>query len=137
MGGEVIRGLVARKANLLVVDYDPEALRNVAGPHVATLYGDVSEPEFASTLPFHETESVICAVPNPSTNLVLLQTLRRYDFTGGICLTALDARAAEMLGGDDDVTVIRPFKMAAQNIVNQIDIPIKGDVRVDPPSEPV
>lgn len=137
MGGEVIRGLVARGANLLVVDYDPQALKDVTGPNVATLYGDVSEPEFAASLPFHETESVICAVPNPSTNLVLLQTLRRYDFGGGICLTAPDTRAAEMLSADDDVTVIRPFKMAAQNIVSQIDIPIKGDKRVDPPSEPV
>ena len=127
---------MARRANLLVVDYDPQALNILAGPHVTTLYGDVSEPEFAASLPFHETESVICAVPNPSTNLVLLQTLRRYEFTGAICLTALDSRAAEMLS-DDGVTVIRPFKMAAQNIVSQIDIPIKGERRVDPPSEPV
>jgi Kef-type K+ transport system membrane component KefB len=137
MGGEVIRGLVARRAILLVVDYDPQALKDVAGPQVTTLYGDVSEPEFAASLPFHETKSVICAVPNPSTNLVLLQTLRRYDFTGGICLTALDVRAAEMLSGDEDVTVIRPFKVAAQNIVSQINIPIKGETRVDPPNEPV
>lgn len=137
LGGEVAKGLAARHANLLVVDYDPQALRRIAGPNVTTLYGDVSEPDFAASLPFHETESVICAVPSPSTNLVLLQTLRRYDFTGGICLTALDSRTADMLSDYGDVNIIRPYLVAAQSVVNQIDIPIKGVKRVDPPNEPV
>ena len=137
LGGEVVRGLVNRHANLLVVDYDPRTLRNIAGPNITTLYGDVAEPDFAASLPFHETDSVICAVPSPSTNLVLLQTLRRYEFTGSICLTAMDARTADMLNEYGDVTIIRPYSVAAQNIVSQIDIPIKGEVRVDPPNEPV
>lgn len=137
LGGEVARELAARHANLLVVDYDPHALRNIAGPNIATLYGDVSEPDFAASLPFHETESVICAVPSPSTNLVLLQTLRRYDFEGGICLTAMDTRTADMISEYGDVSIIRPYSVAAQSVVSQIDIPIKGNVRVDPPNEPV
>lgn len=137
LGGEVARSLAARNAHLLVVDYDPHALRNIAGPNIATLYGDVSEPDFAATLPFHETDSVICAVPSPSTNLVLLQTLRRYDFVGGICLTAMDGRTADMLSEYGDVRIIRPYSVAAQSVVNQIDIPIKGERRVDPPNEPV
>jgi FlaA1/EpsC-like NDP-sugar epimerase len=137
LGGEIARGLAAREANLLVVDYDPQVLRNIAGPHITTLYGDVSEPDFAASLPFHETDSVICAVPGPSTNLVLLQTLRRYDFTGGICLTAMDARTADMLSKDGDVTIIRPYSVAAQSVVSQIDIPIKGERRPGSPDEPV
>jgi hypothetical protein len=137
LGGEVARGLAARGANLLVVDYDPQALRNSSGPNITTLYGDVSEPDFAATLPFHETDSVVCAVPSPSTNLVLLQTLRRYDFDGSICLTAMDARTADMLSQDGDVTIIRPYSVAAQNVVSQIDIPLKSEKRVDPPNEPI
>ena len=137
LGGEVARGLALRHAHLLVVDYDPQALRNIAGSNITTLYGDVSEPDFAASLPFHETDSVICAVPSPSTNLVLLQTLRRYDFDGGICLTAMDERTADMLSQDGDVTIIRPYSVAAQNVVSQIDIPLKSEKRVDPPNEPV
>lgn len=137
LGGEVARGLAARHANLLVVDYDPHALRHIAGPNIATLYGDVSEPDFAASLPFHETESVICAVPSPSTNLVLLQTLRRYDFEGGICLTAMDTRTADMLSEYGDVRIIRPYSVAAQSVVSQVDIPIRSEKKVDPPNEPV
>jgi hypothetical protein len=58
--------------------------------------------------------------------VVLLQTLRRFEFTGGICLTAMDARTAEMLEEYGGVRVIRPFKMAAQNIVSEMDLPVKA-----------
>lgn len=127
LGGEVIQGLLQRNAELLVVDYDPNALRQIEGPHVTTLYGDVSEPEFAASLPFHETNSVICAVPNPATNVVLLQTLKRYDFHGRICLTALDTRTADLLSEEPGVTVIRPFLMAAESIVTTMNVPVKAE----------
>lgn len=137
LGGEIARGLALKHAQLLVVDYDPQALRKIGGPNITTLYGDVSEPDFSASLPFHETESVICAVPSPSTNLVLLQTLRRYDFEGRICLTAMDARTAAMFDEYGGVTIIRPYSVAAQSVVAQADIPIRSDRRVEPPDEPV
>jgi Kef-type K+ transport system membrane component KefB len=137
LGGDVIAGLLARGAVLLVVDYDPQALRNISGPHVDKLYGDVAEPEFAASLPYHETKTVVCAVPDPSTNLVLLQTLQRLKFDGSICLTAMDERSSELLSNHPEVTVIRPFRMAAQSIVSNLSIPVHAEIRVDPPSEPV
>jgi Kef-type K+ transport system membrane component KefB len=137
LGGDVIRGLIARGAVLMVVDYDPQALRKIAGPHVDTLYGDVAEPEFASSLPFHETTSVVCAVPDTTTNIVLLQTLQRVKFTGNICLTAMDRRSSELLSNFPDVTLIQPFQMAAQSIVTNLSIPVQKEVQVTPPDEPV
>ena len=136
LGGDVIRGLLARGAVLLVVDYDPQALRKIAGPHVDTLYGDVAEPEFAASLPFHETKTVICAVPDPTTNIVLLQTLQRLDFDGEACLTAMDQRTSDLLSSHPRVTLIRPFNMAAQSIVSNLTIPVLAE-RFDQPNEPV
>ncbi len=137
LGGDVIRGLRNRGAVLLVVDYDPNALRQVAGPHVDTLYGDVADPEFAASLPFHETRTVICTAPNPSTNLVLAETINRIGFDGEVLLTALDGRTAELLGGDDEVTVVRPFRMAAERIVDRVSVPRKTQEPFKPPNEPV
>lgn len=136
LGGDVIRGLLARGAVLLVVDYDPQALRKIAGPHVDTLYGDVAEPEFAASLPFHETKTVICAVPDPTTNIVLLQTLQRLNFDGEACLTAMDQRTSDLLSEHPNVTLIRPFNMAAQSIVSNLTIPVLAE-RFDQPNEPV
>lgn len=127
LGGSVIRGLRERGAVLLVVDYDPDKLRQVAQRDIDTLYGDVADPEFVGALPYQETGSVICAVPSPSTNLILMQTLQQIGFRGDISLTALDSRTAEVLESYENVTVIRPFEIAAESIVNQQEVPVKSE----------
>jgi Kef-type K+ transport system membrane component KefB len=127
LGGDVIDGLRQRGAVLLVVDYDPDKLRQVAKRDIDTLYGDVADPEFAASLPFQETDSVVCAVPSPSTNLVLLQTLQQIGFTGGVSLTALDSRTADLMESYENVTVIRPYQMAAESIVTQLDVTVEAE----------
>jgi Kef-type K+ transport system membrane component KefB len=117
LGSSVIAGLAAKSAKLLVVDQDPRALNNVSADAVEILFGDVSDPEFASSLPLNEADAVICTVHDRSTNLVLLETLTRYGFQGRICLTAMDAPTARMLAENKNVTVIKPLKMAANKIV--------------------
>lgn len=126
MGAQVVEGLMGRDAVLLVVDVDPAALKVAKSLGADTLYGDVSDPEFSSHLPLHETQTVICAVPDPTTNLVLLDTLKRQEFDGKICLTALDARTAKMLESDG-VTVIRPFQMAANRLISGLDITVRAE----------
>jgi Kef-type K+ transport system membrane component KefB len=117
LGSSVAAGLKAKGAKLLVVDQDPRALKSVASENVETLFGDVSDPEFAANLPLNETDAVICTVHDRSTNLVLLETLTRFGFEGRICLTAMDEPTAKMLAENKSVTVIKPLKMAANTIV--------------------
>ena len=90
------------------------------GEGVETLFGDISDPEFAASLPLNETDAVICSVHDRSTNLVLLETLTRFNFDGRICLTAMDDATAKMLSDNANVTVIRPLKMAANRIVDAL-----------------
>lgn len=120
LGSSVVQGLQEKGAQLLVVDQDPRALKKVSPEGVETLFGDVSDPEFASSLPLNEADAVICTVHDRSTNLVLLETLTRFGFEGRICLTAMDPTTAKMLGEHDNVTVIRPLKMAANRIVDAL-----------------
>jgi len=60
---------------------------------------------------------VVCAAPDRATNLVVLETLQRLGFTGSVCLTALDRATADTFESYEQVTVIRPFQMAAQSVV--------------------
>lgn len=120
LGHSVVAGLKSKGAKLLVVDQDPRALKNISAESVETLFGDVSDPEFASSLPINEADAVICTVHDRSTNLVLLETLTRFGYKGRICLTAMDESTAKMLGENKDVTVIKPLKMAANRIVDAL-----------------
>ena len=120
LGCSVVRGMQDKGGRLVVVDQDPRALKAVRGEGVETLFGDISDPEFAASLPLNETDAVICSVHDRSTNLVLLETLTRFSFEGRICLTAMDDATAKLLSENKDVTVIRPLKMAASRIVDAL-----------------
>jgi len=129
LGSSVTVGLLDKNANLLVVDSDPQALKRLRQKRVTTLYGDISDADFASTLPLNETDAIICTVQDRSTNLVLLETLGRFGFEGSICLTAMDEPTAKLFQEKSGVTVIRPLKMAAHRIVENLPKPRK---RKDP-----
>jgi Kef-type K+ transport system membrane component KefB len=127
LGSNVIDGLAARGANLLVVDQDPGALSKLSAQGIATLYGDISDPEFSFSLPLNEADAVICTAQERSTNLVLLETLDRFGFSGQICLTAMDSPTANLLQDHPRVTVIRPLGMAASSIIEALPQPRNRD----------
>jgi Kef-type K+ transport system membrane component KefB len=118
LGSSVIKGLVEKQARLLVVDHNPDLLGQLSKQGIETLYGDISEPEFTSSLPIFESDAVICTAQERSTNLVLLESLKRFDYQGSICLTAMDEPTAKMLQGEPGVIVIRPLSMAADRIID-------------------
>ena len=120
LGSNVIGGLAEKGANLLVVDHNPDALSKLASEGFATLYGDISDPEFAYSLPLNEADAVICTAQERGTNLVLLETLDRFGYEGQICLTAMDAPTALLLQDHPRVTVIKPLKMAANSIIETL-----------------
>lgn len=120
LGSNVIGGLVEKGANLLVVDHNPDALSKLASEGFATLYGDISDPEFAYSLPLNEADAVICTAQERGTNLVLLETLDRFGYEGQICLTAMDAPTALLLQDHPRVKVIKPLKMAANSIIETL-----------------
>ena len=123
LGSSVITGLREKNANLLVIDTDPQALKAVRAKKVTTLYGDISDADFASSLPLNEADAIICTVQERSTNLVLLETLSRFNFQGSICLTAMDERTAQLFQEKPGVTVIKPLNMAAARIVTNLPEP--------------
>ncbi len=119
-GSAIIQGLRDKGGHVLVVDYDPDTIRRLRESGVETLYGDVGEPEFAGHLPLHEARSIICAVPDPVANLILLDSVRKLGFDRRVCLTAMDNNAARAFAGRDEVSVMRPFATTAQKVVDQL-----------------
>ncbi len=120
LGRQIIEGLTSAGAKLLVVDFDPRALKRVKQYGVDTLYGNVDEPEFAKSLPLHEASSVVCAVAVPTTNLLLQQSIRRVGFDGSVWLTALDSRTVDRLDKGPGVTIVQPFQLAADTLVREL-----------------
>ena len=119
-GSEVISGLTTPGSSVLAVDLDPDALARARELGAETLFGDVGDPDFAKMLPIHQTDTLICTAPDRTTNTLLLDGLKSLGYEGKIYLTALDNKTAEMFAKDEQVTTIRPLKMAANRIVKQL-----------------
>jgi Kef-type K+ transport system membrane component KefB len=119
-GSEVISGLTTSGSSVLAVDLDPDALARARELGAETLFGDVGDPDFAKMLPIHQTDTLICTAPDRTTNALLLDGLKSLGYEGKIYLTALDNKTAEMFAKDEQVTTIRPLKMAANRIVKQL-----------------
>jgi Kef-type K+ transport system membrane component KefB len=119
-GSSIISGIRDRQGTVFVVDHDPNVIRALRDQGVDTLYGNAGEPEFAAHLPLAEARSVVCAVPDVVTNLVLLDSVRKLGFTGPVWLTALDDNATRELSGHEGVAVMRPFAATAHSVVKEL-----------------
>lgn len=119
-GGSIIQGLRDRNAVVFVVDHDPAVIRAIREAGFDCLYGDVGEPEFAAYLPLAEARSIVCAVPDPVTNLLMLESVRALGFDGPVWLTALDDDAERMFASRDGIEVMRPFAATAESVVDRL-----------------
>jgi Kef-type K+ transport system membrane component KefB len=119
-GGAVVEGMRQRGDRLLLVDYDPQVLTRWRDRNVDTLYGDISEPELAGALPLGEVHAVVCTVPELSANLVLLEAVRSYGYTGLVALTAHTQRDADALSGREGVLVLHPLAEAASQMLPRL-----------------
>ena len=120
-GGEVIAKLVSSGSSVLAVDVDPDAIARARELGAETLYGDAGDPDFAKMLPMHQTNTLICTVPERSTNMLLLSSVKSMGYEGELFLTALDNATAEMFEKEKGVNTIRPLKMAAKRIIDSIE----------------
>ena len=126
-GGEVIAKLVSSGSSVLAVDVDPDAIAKARELGAETLYGDAGDPDFAKMLPMHQTNTLICTVPERSTNMLLLSSVKSMGYEGELFLTALDNATAEMFEKESGVNTIRPLKMAAKRIIDAIEKKAKSN----------
>lgn len=126
-GGEVIAKLISSGSSVLAVDLDPDAIAKARELGAETLFGDAGDPDFAKMLPMHQTNTLICTVPERSTNMLLLSSVKSMGYEGELYLTALDNATAEMFEKEAGVKVIRPLKMAAKRIIDSIEKKAKAN----------
>ena len=112
--------LLARKKNLLGVDFDPVALDKWRAYGVPVIYGDAADPELLDQLPLGQVRWAVSAIRSRELNLELLRSLKRRGHPGKIALTAQDeeeARAYEAAGAH---VVFRPFRDASEQAADAL-----------------
>jgi len=135
-GSRVVRELTEQGMHVVAVEWDPYAERRLADcrhrDRVTVVFGDASSPDFAETLPVRRARWIISTVPDPGTNVVLAQSLRRHGAEGVIAVTAHTADAAHAydseLADGTVSTVLKPFELAAHETMAALrDVEREGD----------
>lgn len=76
IGYSVVNTLKKMKKTFLIIDFNPETIRNLMDERVPCIYGDVGDLEVLRRINFKKTSMVISTVPNRQTNLFLIRKVK-------------------------------------------------------------
>ncbi len=96
IGYSVYRVIRKLRKKLLVIDYNPEVVRELVGKKIPCIYGDIGDPEIIETVDLKEIKMLISTVPNKFDNLLLIKKTKEVNKRAIIFVTA--SQVDEALG---------------------------------------
>jgi len=79
LGYNIFDTLVKKKHNFVVVDYNPEVIKDMVKKKIPCIYGDIGDVEILKRLELKNTKLVISTVPNKEDSLMLLKKTKRIN----------------------------------------------------------
>lgn len=112
-GTGIAKSLINDGWSLLVVDFDPQVVKEWNAKGGNALFGDAEDQEFPSMLPIATTDWVISAISIYDINASLIRSLKHHGYKGNIAVTAYDSSEIEQLRDIGADVVFQPYADAA------------------------
>mgnify|MGYP001824524302 CR=1 FL=1 len=126
-GREIAKCFLENKQSLLVVDFNPEEIRQWRAQGYDAMYGDANDPEFYHALPLKNAKWVVSALPQHNTGLthedpriVIIESLKHQKFKGHIAVACHRRKSIEKFKALGAAKVFLPFHDAAQQAVELV-----------------
>ncbi len=114
----------------LVVDYDPEIIKQLEIKSIKCEYGDVSDPDFLVDLKLNETELVVSTISDFESNQIVLAAIKRYKKHPKIwVVTHRVSNALELYKAGADYVII-PHFLGGKYAANLLRRFTKGEVNI-------
>ena len=120
MGSILLKSLLERKDELLVIDYNPEIINSLKTKRISCIYGDLSSPEILDKINIYDLKLVVSTVPNFDDNLFLLRKMKERNKKVKVILTADKIDDAMNLYDEGADYVILPKVVAGEEVVDII-----------------
>ncbi len=131
IGYSILKTLKGMRKNILVVDFNPEVIKDLINKKVPCLYGDVGDIETTDRLDLKKAEMVISTVPDIHNNLMIIKKTREQNNKAKIFVTTNEIEEAlnlydagadyvilpHFLGGEHASALIRDFDKDINNII--------------------
>jgi len=133
IGYSILRTLRKMKKKVLVVDFNPEIIKNLIRRKIPCFYGDLSEVETLERLNIEESEMIICTAGELEINLLIIEKAKEEGSKAKLFMTASEINDAlklyeagadyvilpHFLGGEHASALIKDFD---NNINKMIEI---------------
>jgi Kef-type K+ transport system membrane component KefB len=109
MGRSILRALEKRREEVVVVDLDPEVIKELKTEGVRAIYGDVSDSDVREAAGVDKASLVISTIPDQRDSMLLVNLIRRFNPSAKVVVSSESESEAKKLyaGGADYVILPR------------------------------
>ncbi len=108
IGYDLLDSFKKLKKKFLVVDYNPEIIRELEDLKIKCLYGDVDDKEFLESLDLSKTKMIVSTVPSFETNMLLMNHMKETNKDAILIMTSHNIDGANELYAAGATYVIMP-----------------------------
>ena len=94
IGYSIVKTLMKLKKSLLIVDFNPEVIKQLIEKKIPSIYGDVGDIEVLERLNFKKAKMIISTIPTKSDNMLLIRTAKKENKKITIFVTANQIKEA-------------------------------------------
>lgn len=115
-GFNILKTLTKLKEKIVVIDFNPELVEELANQKIPAIYGDVTDPEILDNLNLVEAKMVISTIPEFADNLALIKKIKATNLKIIIYVTAFNVDEALELYKEGADYVVLPHHISAEQI---------------------
>lgn len=117
-GGGLARLMKRKRLKFLVVDHDPEVIKDLARQEINCLYGSADDPNLLDSLPLQNCKLVVCTIPEEETALAIVSYLRRLNKRINIVCVANQEKDVRRLYRAGATYVVMPLYLGRRYLVD-------------------
>lgn len=131
IGYSVLKKMIEKNKKLLVIDYNPEVIKDLTNKKIPCIYGDVGDLEILERSNLKMIEALISTVPDKHTNLLLIKEVKNINKKAVLIVTANQIDDAlelyeagadyvilpHFLGGEHVALLLEDFSKDARRII--------------------
>lgn len=108
IGYDLLDSFKKLKKKFLVVDYNPEIIKELERQNIKCIYGDVDDKEFLEALNLSKTKMIVSTVPSFETNMLLINHMKETNKEAILIMTSHNIDGANDLYAAGATYVIMP-----------------------------
>ncbi|MBW3016992.1 NAD-binding protein, partial [Candidatus Woesearchaeota archaeon] len=115
VGYKIFEQLTKLKKNIIVVDFNPEIIKELASKRIHCIYGDVGDMDIIERIDLKNAKMIISTVPDVNDNILLVKETRKVNKKGTVITTSFDADDALRLYKEGADYVILPHYLGGEH----------------------